>query len=189
MGSSFIKCARKRATVTDPKKMAWIAICGVIGAIFAGAIGEALSASHAIAVVCAVLGGALGAAIASTDTHRHLAPSPECIAVGASSGPRSLNPPAALTRCNRENRTKATTTGSCLPLQGGHCPAAVLARPRGAANRHIAGQRASAGQCAQAWCLRPRMRSPRGGFARPVSLLLMLHRAGQPIGRYPPRRL
>ena len=64
MGSSFIKCARKRATVTDPKKMAWIAICGGIGAIFAGAIGEVLSASHAIAVVCAVLGGALGAAIA-----------------------------------------------------------------------------------------------------------------------------
>jgi putative ABC transport system substrate-binding protein len=30
MGSSFIKCARKRATVTDPKKMAWIAICGGI---------------------------------------------------------------------------------------------------------------------------------------------------------------
>ena len=50
--------------MTDPKKMAWIAICGGICAIFAGAIGEALSASHAIAVVCAVLGGALGAAIA-----------------------------------------------------------------------------------------------------------------------------
>ncbi len=49
--------------MTDPKKVAWIAICGGVVAIFAGAIGEVLSNSHAIAMVCAVLGGALAAVI------------------------------------------------------------------------------------------------------------------------------
>jgi hypothetical protein len=55
--------AIERTTMTDPKKMAWIAICGGVAAIFAGAIGEVLSGSHAIAMVCAVLGGGLAAAI------------------------------------------------------------------------------------------------------------------------------
>jgi hypothetical protein len=50
--------------VTDPKKLAWMAICGGVAAIFAGAIGEVLSESHAIAMVCAVLGGGLAAVIA-----------------------------------------------------------------------------------------------------------------------------
>jgi hypothetical protein len=36
--------------VTDPKKLAWIAICGGIGAVFAGAIAEVLSGSLAVAI-------------------------------------------------------------------------------------------------------------------------------------------
>jgi hypothetical protein len=46
------------------RKGAWIAICVVVGAVFAGAIAEGVGASHAIAVVVAVLGGALGALVA-----------------------------------------------------------------------------------------------------------------------------
>jgi ABC-type spermidine/putrescine transport system permease subunit II len=53
--------SEERTTVTDPKKLAWIAICGGIAAIFAGAIGEALSDSLAIAIVCAVFAGVLAA--------------------------------------------------------------------------------------------------------------------------------
>ena len=48
----------------DPKKLAWIAICVGVAAIFAGAIAEVLSGSHAIAIGCAVLGGALGGVFA-----------------------------------------------------------------------------------------------------------------------------
>ncbi|MGA6963592.1 MAG: hypothetical protein WBZ51_08230 [Xanthobacteraceae bacterium] len=48
----------------DPKKLAWIAICGGVAAIFTGAIAEVLSGSHAIAIGCAVLGGALGGVFA-----------------------------------------------------------------------------------------------------------------------------
>jgi len=47
----------------DIKKAGWIAICGGIGAIVGVAIGDALSVSHAIGMVLAGLGGALGAAI------------------------------------------------------------------------------------------------------------------------------
>jgi hypothetical protein len=47
----------------DPRKLAWIAICGVVAAIFAGAIAEVLSGSQAIAIGCAVLGGALAATV------------------------------------------------------------------------------------------------------------------------------
>jgi hypothetical protein len=47
----------------DAKKAAWIAICVGVGVIFAGAIGEALGISHAIALIFAVLGGVLGALI------------------------------------------------------------------------------------------------------------------------------
>ena len=43
---------------------AWIAICIILGAVFAGAIAEGVGASHSIAVVVAVFGGALGAAVA-----------------------------------------------------------------------------------------------------------------------------
>lgn len=43
---------------------AWIAICVIIGAVFAGAIAEGVGASHTVAVAIAVLGGALGAAAA-----------------------------------------------------------------------------------------------------------------------------
>jgi hypothetical protein len=43
---------------------AWIAICVIVGAVFAGAIAEGMGASHAIAAVVAVLGGALGAVAA-----------------------------------------------------------------------------------------------------------------------------
>ena len=43
---------------------AWIAICVILGAVFAGAIAEGVGASHTTAVVVAVLGGALGALIA-----------------------------------------------------------------------------------------------------------------------------
>lgn len=46
------------------RKSAWIAICVVLGAVFAGAIAEGVGASHAMAVVVAVLGGALGAVVA-----------------------------------------------------------------------------------------------------------------------------
>jgi hypothetical protein len=48
----------------NARKGAWIAICVVLGAVFAGAIAEGLGASHAIAVVVAVAGGALGALVA-----------------------------------------------------------------------------------------------------------------------------
>ena len=51
-------------TMIDPKKLAWIAICGGVAAIFTGAIAEVLSGSHAIAIGCAVLGGALGGVFA-----------------------------------------------------------------------------------------------------------------------------
>jgi hypothetical protein len=47
----------------DAKKAAWIAICVGVGAIFAGAIGESLGLSHAIALIFAVLGGVLGVLI------------------------------------------------------------------------------------------------------------------------------
>jgi hypothetical protein len=43
------------------RKGAWTAICVVVGAVFAGAIAEGVGASHTVAVVIAVLGGALGA--------------------------------------------------------------------------------------------------------------------------------
>jgi uncharacterized protein YcfJ len=43
---------------------AWIAICVILGAVFAGAIAEGMGASHTTAVVVAVLGGALGALVA-----------------------------------------------------------------------------------------------------------------------------
>jgi len=43
---------------------AWIAICVVLGAVFAGAIAEGVGASHAIAVAVAVAGGVLGALVA-----------------------------------------------------------------------------------------------------------------------------
>lgn len=43
---------------------AWMAICAVVGAVFAGAIAEGVGASHTTAVVVAVLGGALGALVA-----------------------------------------------------------------------------------------------------------------------------
>jgi hypothetical protein len=46
------------------RKGAWIAICVVLGAVFAGAIAEGMGASHAMAVVIAVSGGALGALVA-----------------------------------------------------------------------------------------------------------------------------
>jgi Domain of unknown function (DUF4105) len=45
----------------NTRKGAWIAICVVVGAVFAGAIAEGVGASHALAVVVAVLGGASGA--------------------------------------------------------------------------------------------------------------------------------
>ena len=48
----------------DARKGAWIAICVILGAVFAGAIAEGVGASHTIAVVVAVLGGALGALVA-----------------------------------------------------------------------------------------------------------------------------
>jgi hypothetical protein len=48
----------------NARKGAWIAICVVLGAVFAGAIAEGVGASHTMAVVIAVLGGALGALIA-----------------------------------------------------------------------------------------------------------------------------
>jgi hypothetical protein len=48
----------------NARKGAWIAICVIVGAVFAGAIAEGVGASHAIAVAVAVLGGALGALIA-----------------------------------------------------------------------------------------------------------------------------
>jgi hypothetical protein len=54
--------ARERGMTA--RKSAWIAICVILGAIFAGAIAEGVGASHAIAVVVAVLGGALGALVA-----------------------------------------------------------------------------------------------------------------------------
>ena len=57
-------CAWLVGTMIDPKKLAWIAICGGVAAIFAGAIAEVLSGSHAIAIGCAVLGGALGGVFA-----------------------------------------------------------------------------------------------------------------------------
>jgi hypothetical protein len=43
---------------------AWIAICVILGAVFAGAIAEGVGASHTMAVIVAVLGGALGAVVA-----------------------------------------------------------------------------------------------------------------------------
>ena len=43
---------------------AWIGICVVLGAVFAGAIAEGVGASHTMAVIVAVLGGALGALLA-----------------------------------------------------------------------------------------------------------------------------
>jgi len=45
----------------NPRTGAWIAICVIVGALFAGAIAEGVGASHAIAVLAAVLGGALSA--------------------------------------------------------------------------------------------------------------------------------
>lgn len=46
------------------RKGAWVAICVVAGAIFAGAIAEGLGTSHTIALVFGALGGALGVAVA-----------------------------------------------------------------------------------------------------------------------------
>jgi hypothetical protein len=48
----------------NARKGAWIAICVIVGAVFAGAIAEGVGASHAIAVAIAVLGAALGALVA-----------------------------------------------------------------------------------------------------------------------------
>ena len=45
----------------NARKGAWIAICVILGAVFAGAIAEGVGASHTMAVVAAILGGALGA--------------------------------------------------------------------------------------------------------------------------------
>jgi hypothetical protein len=53
----------EQQAVTDPKKLAWIAICGGIGAVFAAAIAEVLSGSLAVAIACDVFGGALTAVI------------------------------------------------------------------------------------------------------------------------------
>lgn len=46
------------------RKGAWIAICVVVGALFAGAIAEGVGASHAIALAAAVVAGAVGALVA-----------------------------------------------------------------------------------------------------------------------------
>ena len=46
------------------RKGAWIAICVVIAAVFAGAIAEGVGASHPIAVAVAVVAGAAGALVA-----------------------------------------------------------------------------------------------------------------------------
>jgi hypothetical protein len=48
----------------NTRKGAWIAICVILGALLAGAIAEGVRASHTMAVVVAVLGGALGAVVA-----------------------------------------------------------------------------------------------------------------------------
>ena len=49
----------------DKRKAAWVVICMVVGAIFAGAIAEAADGSHALAMISAaagcVLGGLIGA--------------------------------------------------------------------------------------------------------------------------------
>ena len=42
------------------RKGAWIAICVIVAAVFAGAIAEGLGASHPIALAFAVVAGALG---------------------------------------------------------------------------------------------------------------------------------
>jgi hypothetical protein len=52
----------------DSRQGAWIAICVVVGAVFAGAIGEGLGFSHMIALIFAGLGVVLGAVVA-----RHIA--------------------------------------------------------------------------------------------------------------------
>lgn len=46
------------------RKGAWIAICAVVGAVFAGAIAEGFGTSHVIALIFAAFGGAMGVAVA-----------------------------------------------------------------------------------------------------------------------------
>jgi hypothetical protein len=48
----------------NARQGAWIAICVMVAAIFAGAIAEVVGASHAIAVALAVVAGAAGALVA-----------------------------------------------------------------------------------------------------------------------------
>jgi len=48
----------------NSRTSAWISICVIVGAVFAGAIAEGVGASHTTAVVIAVAGGALGALVA-----------------------------------------------------------------------------------------------------------------------------
>jgi hypothetical protein len=48
----------------NARKGAWIAICVILGAVFAGAIAEGVGAAHTMAVVVAILGAAVGALVA-----------------------------------------------------------------------------------------------------------------------------
>jgi hypothetical protein len=48
----------------NARKGAWIAICVILGAVLAGAVAEGVGAPHTVAVVIAVVGGALGAVVA-----------------------------------------------------------------------------------------------------------------------------
>ena len=68
---STLSAARKHRANTvsvghgmNARTGAWIAICVILGAVFAGAIAEGVGASHTTAVAVAVLGGALGALVA-----------------------------------------------------------------------------------------------------------------------------
>lgn len=48
----------------NTRKGAWIAICVILGAVFAGAAAEGVGASHMTAAVVAVSGAAVGALVA-----------------------------------------------------------------------------------------------------------------------------
>jgi hypothetical protein len=48
----------------NARKGAWIAICVIVAAVFAGAIAEGVGASHPMALAVAVVAGALGALVA-----------------------------------------------------------------------------------------------------------------------------
>jgi len=48
----------------NARKGAWIAICVVVAALFAGAIAEGVGASHPVALAVAVVAGASGALVA-----------------------------------------------------------------------------------------------------------------------------